>query len=221
MDTALLGSLMLFTLAGGVTPGPNNIILMSMGISYGFRRCLPYIAGVAVGFAIVLTCAILGLGAVVERFPVLLKVTTVIGALWLVWLAFGYFKAALKPAVKADAPDAPIKKPMGFIDAVAFQWVNPKGLIFAFGAATAYMGIHPSLTMRIIIIVAMFNLAGLIGNAAWALGGTAINRLLSGGRTAIFINVLMGVVILATALFIVHAGFAPEPEDALLLPANL
>ena len=59
MDWTLWGSLVLFTLAGGVTPGPNNIILMSMGIRYGFRKCLPYIAGVAIGFAILLTAAIL------------------------------------------------------------------------------------------------------------------------------------------------------------------
>ncbi len=208
MDTALLGSLIAFTLAGGVTPGPNNIILMSMGISYGFRRCLPYIAGVAVGFALLLSAAILGLGAIVERFPAILKTVTVAGALWLAWLAFGYFKVALKPAQKKAATPQAIQKPMGFFQAVAFQWVNPKGLLFAFGAATAYMGIHDNIAIRMLIIVVFFNISGLIGNVAWALGGTAINRLLSGGKTALMINVLMGVVILATAAFILHAGFS-------------
>lgn len=208
MDTALLGSLIAFTLAGGVTPGPNNIILMSMGIRYGFRRCVPYIAGVAVGFAALLAAAILGLGAIVERFPAVMKMVTIAGALWLSWLAYGYFKDALRPKKAKTGDTVSAAKPMGFIEAVAFQWVNPKGLLFAFGAATAYIGIHANIAMRILIIVAVFNLSGLIGNVAWALAGSTINRLLSGGKTATAINLLIGFVILATAAFILHAGFA-------------
>ncbi len=211
MDWTLVSSLIAFNLVGSLTPGPNNIILMSMGISYGFRRCIPYIAGVMIGFALVLAAAILGLGTLVEQFPAALTIVTLAGAAWLTWLAIGYFKDAFKPKTTAagDVP-APVKKPMGFFEAIAFQWVNPKGLIFAFGAATAYIGIHDNIVMRIVIIVLLFNFAGLIGNILWALMGSTVNRLLSGGRAAFGINLFMGLVILATAIFILHAGFAQK-----------
>ena len=216
MDMTLVGSLIAFNLVGSLTPGPNNIILMSMGISYGFRRCIPYIAGVLIGFAMVLSAAILGLGTIVEQFPAVLKIVTLAGTTWLAWLGLGYVRDAFAPKVKANeqTTPGPIKKPMGFFEAIAFQWINPKGLLFAFGAATAYIGIHDNIAMRIIIIVALFNFSGLIGNVLWALIGSTLNRLLSGGRTAAALNLFMGAIILGTAAFIFHAGFAGPAEKS-------
>ena len=210
MDWTLWGSLVAFTLAGGVTPGPNNIILMSMGLTYGFKKCLPYIAGVAVGFALLLASAILGLGAVIEVIPGLMKIVTLAGALWLSWLAFGYARAAMRlPKTPKTLPGSSVK-PLGFFHSIAFQWVNPKGLIFAIGAAASFTQLHDNLWIRIVIIVATFNLAGLIGNVAWAAAGSSVNALISNGRWSRLINTLMAAVIFATAAFIVHAGFTAK-----------
>lgn len=212
MDYALYGSLVLFTLAGGVTPGPNNIILMSMGLTFGFKKCLPYIAGVAVGFALLLTAAVLGLGAVLKALPALLIAVTIIGALWLIWLAYGFAKAAFVSS-KSDTAKAakPVKqRPLGFFESVVFQWVNPKGLIFAIGAAASYVGLHENLWVRLAVIIVTFNLAGLLGNVAWAAAGGSLNQLLSGGKWARLINGVMAAVIFATAVFILKEGLKPQ-----------
>lgn len=208
MDYTLFGSLVLFTLVGGVTPGPNNLILMSQGLGFGFRKCIPYIIGVAVGFALLLSAAILGLGAIIAGFPNILKAVTLIGALWLSWLAWGYLKAVF--AAPAAVTSKQRARPLGFFESVAFQWVNPKGLIFALGAAAGYVGLHPNLWVRLIVIVVTFNVAGAIGNIAWAAAGGALSHFMSAGRWSKILNAIMGAVIFATALFILYSGFAPK-----------
>lgn len=219
MDYALLASLISFTLAGSVTPGPNNIILMSQGLRFGFRACWPYIFGVAAGFASLLGAAIFGLGTLALQFPLLLQVITVLGALWLASLAWGYFKAGFKRGAQDKAGEANTAKvlrarPLGFWEALAFQWVNPKGLIFALGAAAGFIALHPNIWVRLVTIIGVFNVAGLLGNVLWAAAGGTIGALLSTGRYARALNLVMGVIILMTALYILKAGLWPSSPHA-------
>ncbi len=204
-------SLIGFTLTGGVTPGPNNIILMGQGLRFGFRKCLPYIAGVAAGWTLILSAAVLGLGALIVSAPILLNVITIIGALWLAYLAWGFLRAGLVTQTAGKDSGQPrqddITKPLGFWHAFGLQWVNPKGLIFALGAAAGYTSLHENLWVRFAVILSAFLLSGLIGNALWAAMGSAIHRHLSGGKWANTLNIFMGAIILATAIFILYAGF--------------
>lgn len=217
MDYALLASLIGFTAIGSITPGPNNILLMSQGMRIGFTRCIPYIIGVAVGFASLLTASIFGLGTLTDRYGFVLKLITVLGALWLAWLAWGYLKAGKKSKsddegseVKADDAAVDSGRYLGFKEAVLFQWVNPKGLIFAIGAAAGFTTLHPNIWVRLVVIVGIFNIAGAIGNILWAAAGGVMNTMLSNGRWAAMLNIIMGLVILATAVYILIAGFAPH-----------
>ena len=50
MTLASLISFSIFALTAAVTPGPNNIMLAASGANYGFRRTLPHIIGICVGF---------------------------------------------------------------------------------------------------------------------------------------------------------------------------
>lgn len=210
MDTTLLGLLFAFTFTGAITPGPNNIILMSMGVRFGFKATLPYIFGVAVGFGALLTSAILGLGVLVEAVPALLPVISVVGAVWLLWLAWGFLKAALYLAVDKPSHDEvpPEANPLGFVQAVLFQWVNPKGLIFAFATAGAYAALSDNLMTRILIMNSVFLLNGFIGNMLWAGVGGTLGRYLSAGRFARALNCVIAIIIVVTAGVIVLTGFS-------------
>lgn len=195
---------------GGITPGPNNLILMSQGTRFGFKRCIPYIFGVQFGFGLLLLAAALGLGFVVETFPLSLVIISIIGALWLAWLAWGFAKAAMATTSEQQTKDVKTRaKPLGFVEATLFQWVNPKGLIFAFGATAGWVGIAENIWLRTSIIIGIFLIMGFTGNVLWAAMGGAINRLLQGGKAGRTLNAIMAATIFATAIYVFYIGIKP------------
>ena len=128
MDNALFISLIGFAFIASVTPGPNNLLLMSSGALFGWRRTVPHLAGIQIGFASLMTAAVFGLGTLVDRWPWLITVVRVLGAAWLAWLSVRFFKAAMSDlSTSARMESAPISRPFRFVEALLFQWINPKG----------------------------------------------------------------------------------------------
>ena len=201
MESTLLVSLAGFAFISAITPGPNNLLLMSSGALFGWQRSLPHLGGVLAGFAILMTSAVFGLGSVVSQWPWLVTVVRIIGAAWLAWMSLRYFVAGIRgPA--ADSSPAPISRPFRFHEGVLFQWVNPKALILVISAAGAYIAIADSIIERTLIIVGVFFLAGVVSCSLWMIAGDALNRLMSSGKSATYVNVGMGILILLTALHI-------------------
>lgn len=201
MESTLLISLTGFAFISAVTPGPNNLLLMSSGALFGWQRSLPHLGGILLGFAILMTAAVMGLGAVVATWPWLVTAVRVVGASWLGWMAFRYLLAAIRGPATASAA-APISRPFRFYEGVLFQWVNPKALVLVISAAGAYIAIADSLIERTAIIVGVFFLAGIVSCTAWLLAGNALNRYLASGRSAIYVNGGMGILLVLTALHI-------------------
>ena len=128
----LLAALAAVAFVSSITPGPNNAMLMASGANFGFGRTLPHLAGVAIGFAILLLAVGLGLGGLFTAFPFLHVVLKVVGAGYLLWLAW---KIATAKGVSGKAGGG---RPITFLQAVGFQWVNPKGWSMALTAITVY-----------------------------------------------------------------------------------
>jgi threonine/homoserine/homoserine lactone efflux protein len=203
MNSTLLVSLTGFAFISAITPGPNNLLLMSSGALFGWQRSLPHFGGILLGFAILMSSAVFGLGSVVEQWPWLVTIVRVLGASWLAWMALKYFLAGIQgPSAAAEPAAAPISRPFRFHEGVLFQWVNPKALILVISAAGAYIAITDSIVQRAIIIVGVFFIAGLISMSLWLIAGDVLNRYMSSGKSARIINLAMGSLILLTALFI-------------------
>lgn len=206
MDYALLGSLAIFAITACITPGPNNFMQMSSGALFGFRRTIPHIAGVQFGFAALMAASVFGLGLVVGQFPWLVTIVKVIGAAWLCWLALKFFKASFNVSdqdgnVETDSGSRPLK----FYEAAFFQWANPKALIMAVVAAGAYVGIAESTAARALIMCSMFLAFGIFSSTTWTLAGHTLNRYMSSGRSAVILNFVMGLLLVATAVIILMA----------------
>ena len=134
MNFDALPALALFAFAGSITPGPNNLMLMASGANYGFRRTLPHMAGISIGFMVMMILAGLGMVELFDRFPVsyiILKTLSIGYMLYLVW------KIATAAPATAETTTG---RPMTFLQAAAFQWVNPKAWAMALTVITVYLG---------------------------------------------------------------------------------
>ncbi|NNC38775.1 MAG: LysE family translocator [Acidimicrobiales bacterium] len=206
MDGAIFGSLLGFAAITSITPGPNNFMQMSSGALFGFRRTIPHIAGIQIGFASLMAACVFGLGAVVDQFPWLVTIVKVIGAVWLVWLALKFFKAALETSENLSlAEEDTSARPLKFYEAAFFQWANPKALIMGLVAAGLYVEIAQSTVLRALIICSTFMAVGIISSTTWTLAGHTLNRYMSSGRSAVFLNAIMGLLLVATAAIILIA----------------
>lgn len=203
MNGPLFASLVGFAFVASITPGPNNLLIMSSGALFGWRRSLPHLGGILLGFGVVMASAVFGLGILVDRFPWLMTAVRVIGAAWLLWLSLRYFGAAVRnPDPERPADPAPMSRPFRFLEAVFFQWINPKAIIASLSSAGAYIALAEYAWQRAIIIVGVFFVAGLVSCSTWMLAGDALNRYLAEGRSATWMNVGMGTLIVATAALI-------------------
>ena len=133
MSHQLLLAFVVFALATLFTPGPNNIMLMTSGLNFGFARTLPHCFGVSLGFGFMVLVVGFGLGALFAAYPVLYQVLKYVGAAYLLYLAW---RIATATGVHGDSR----ARPFTFFQAAAFQWVNAKGWVMAVGAVTAYAG---------------------------------------------------------------------------------
>jgi threonine/homoserine/homoserine lactone efflux protein len=203
MNGTLLVSLIGFAFVSSITPGPNNLLLMSSGALFGWRRSLPHLGGVLLGFAVVMTSAVFGLGKLVEAWPWLLTAVRLAGAAWLLWMSVRYFSASVRnPSPDARMEAAPVSRPFRFFEAVLFQWINPKAIILALSSAGAYIALAELAWQRAAIIVGVFFITGVVSCSTWMIAGNALNRWLAEGRSAKWANAAMGLLIVATAALI-------------------
>ena len=150
----LLWALLVFVAVTLFTPGPNNAMLMASGLNFGFRRGLPHLWGVALGFAVMVLAVGVGLGAVFQAYPAMYAALKYVGAAYLLYLAWQIATAG-SPEDRADDRGRPIT----FLDAAAFQWVNPKGWVMAVGAVSTYAAVAV-FPLNVLLMAALFGALG-------------------------------------------------------------
>ncbi|WMS41485.1 LysE family translocator [Acuticoccus sp. MNP-M23] len=180
-----------FALVGTLSPGPNNIMVMASGANFGLRRTLPHIFGIATGFAVMATLAGVGLMVVFDAVPVLFTVLKVVSVTYLLYLALKIARAA-----PPDAGTEAEAKPITFLQAAAFQWVNPKGWAFGMTAMTLYAPEHT--LVSVLRVALLFCVFGLPANVLWTLMGTILRRWLSNQRRLRIFNFTMAALLVAS-----------------------
>ena len=192
MSQSLLIAFLLFTLVMSFTPGPNNIMLLSSGLTYGFRRTLPHVAGITIGFAFMVAAVGLGLGTVFIAYPILQTILKYLGAAYLIYLAV---VIAMSGSTKPE--ESRSRRPMTFWGAAIFQWVNAKGWVMVIGTITAYAAIARFPVNIVLQSVISFAMA--VGSTiTWTLFGTALRPLLNSERAVRAFNIVMAILLLAS-----------------------
>lgn len=188
----MLFSLMSFALATACTPGPNNIMLTASGVNYGFARSIPHMAGVVAGFIILLAACAGGLGLLFTSFPAVHTALKVAGGVYLLWLAWKVANAG-----RLQRTDSESGRPFTFLQAAAFQWVNPKGVLTALSAVALFVR-PPSALTDTILMLAVFAVATVIAVTVWTAFGTVVSQALREQHHAQIFNIVMALLLVAS-----------------------
>jgi len=185
-------ALLIYAFVTSITPGPNNLMLLTSGVNFGIVRTIPHMLGISVGFLVLLLAVGFGLGAVLAAFPALHTVLKVAGAAYLLYLAWKIaMSRSLSGKGEAEA------RPMRFIDAAAFQWVNPKAWVMAVSAMALYTNPgHPFISVALISFA--FAVVNLPSVSVWAGFGTALRGFLSDPGRLKWFNIAMGLLLAVT-----------------------
>ena len=167
-------------------------MLMTSGVKYGFGRTLPHLTGVILGFALMITVVGLGLDIVFERFPQILPVMRVAGSIYMVWLAL---KIALAKPIGEVEPGG---RPISFLAAAGFQWLNPKAWMIALSALATYGGVVDNYTSSVLFIAALSAFITVPCSGAWTLFGASLSRLLMDPRVTRPFNWTMAALLVAS-----------------------
>ncbi|WP_456619895.1 MULTISPECIES: LysE family translocator [unclassified Bradyrhizobium] len=192
MAYSLFYAFLIFMVVMYFTPGPNNIMLLASGLTYGFRRTIPHIAGIVIGFAFMVAAVGLGLGTVFLAYPILQTILKYAGAAYLIYLA-----AVIAMSGPATPGGDSGRGPMTFWGAAMFQWINAKGWVIVIGTITAYAAIA-QFPLNIAIQTLISLLVGTVSTVVWALFGTALRPVLTSERLVRAFNILMAILLLAS-----------------------
>lgn len=188
----LLLGFALFALVTSITPGPNNTMLLASGVNFGFNRTIPHMLGITCGFFVLVVAVGFGLGAVFQTYPLLYSVLRYVGAAYLLYLAW---KIAHSGPVSENEKGE--SKPISYLGAAAFQWVNPKAWIMAIGAISTYTPMQGYFT-NVIVIAAVFALINLPSVSVWAGCGTLLRNVLKDRRWLWLFNWGMALLLVAS-----------------------
>ena len=192
--------LALFAFVSSITPGPNNIMLTSSGVIYGFVRSIPHILGVTFGFGILLALSAAGIGSLILLVPSIQVILKTFGSGYLLYLAWQLRSLAIRQDATAST------RPMSFTGATLFQFVNPKAWVMAISGSSAFLPPMPSVWMSIAIFCLVFCAVNLPCVSLWAGAGAALRRYLAEPRWQRRFCVVMVVLTTYSAIAILLYG---------------
>ncbi len=187
--------LLSYSFISSVTPGPNNIMLTASSVNFGFKRTIPHFMGVYLGVLIMLAIVCLGLGQIFDHVPYLQTVMKYAGSLYLLYLAWRIARAG-------EISNTGAAKPLTFIEAALFQYINPKAWILA-GTIPSAFTTGPGLSLTdVAYLVGGHAAVSLPAILFWVIAGTQLRRFLSSSLSRRIFNGAMALLLVGTVILI-------------------
>ena len=185
-----------FAMTAAITPGPNNIILSTNAVNYGFKETIPLILGVFFGFLSVLSLCLLGIGEVYESFPNFKTFIKIVATIFLTYLAYKIFNSS-------EFSDNSNKKRFTFRDIYFFQLINPKAVSVSMSSSAIFIQNQFSYLEEFFLIFICFTISTSTSAIVWAAIGHSFRKYLNDKRKIIFFNRVMAVLLLGCIFFII------------------
>jgi threonine/homoserine/homoserine lactone efflux protein len=195
MSPAILSAAAMFGLATSITPGPNNMMLLASGLNFGLRRTLPHMLGISAGYVVLMLAVGFGLGEALRSLPGAFLALKIVGGAYMLWLAWRIARSAPPDAQGSSSSSA--GRPMSFLGAVAFQWVNPKAWVIVVTAAATYVA-PDEFARDLLLVTLVCGLINLPSIGVWALFGASLRRFLADPLWLRRFNVAMAILLVAS-----------------------
>lgn len=198
LPMSLFVSLFVFSFSTSITPGPNNMMLLSSGLTHGYRKSLPHLLGVIIGFPFMTLCVGLVVGELFKLYPAALSVLKVIGFIYLIYLAWKISKS--KPKVSTSNNNV---QPLNFYEVFLFQWLNVKNWIKIITATSVYVTSASHPLVQILTIVVVFLSTVIISANTWTLAGSLLSVFLKSEKSVRIFNITMAILLVLSMMPVV------------------
>lgn len=187
-------SILIFAISSTVTPGPNNIMILTSGLNYGVKKSIPHLLGISFGFPMMIIVIGFGFSIIFERYPVFNEVIKILGVVYLLYLA--WLIASSSPV----SLEGKRSKPLNFFQAALFQWVNPKAWVVATGAVSAYTSVSSDILAQVIFIALAFLIVAIPSLSVWLIFGVGIKKYLKSARHQKLFNLSMALLLIGSII---------------------
>jgi threonine/homoserine/homoserine lactone efflux protein len=182
-------------IAASFTPGPNNIMITASGANFGYLRSLPHMLGVTFGFPVMLVALAFGLGEVFRSWPVLHEILRYMGGGFLLYMAW---RIAVSGRTEVEAP----ARPLTFLQASAFQWINPKGVLFAISVIATFTADAANYRQRITAMALITLFTAFASINTWCIFGIGIRRFLRSEIHLRLFNITMALLLAGSVVYL-------------------
>ena len=194
MDTSLLPGLLIFALVSSITPGPNNLMLMTSGVNFGLRATIPHLLGVVIGHALMTIALGMGISSLFNSIPLSHLALKIVGVTYVLFLAWKIFNSNSGE----ETQNATKGTPFSFFQAVAFQWINPKAWTLTLTALTLYSVV--SSIESILLVTFAFASINLPCVTVWTLMGVRLRSMLGRPEHLKIFNLTMASLLIISVL---------------------
>jgi threonine/homoserine/homoserine lactone efflux protein len=190
-----LVGLVAFAFVGTVSPGPNNTVLWSSGLRFGFRRTVPHVLGTALGIGALVVGVAAGIGALFEAVPTAELVLKVVGSLYLLYVAYLVLGSG-------GVGRTEVSNPFSLWQAIAFQWVNPKAWIFAVAAVGTFLPPALPWLLGVVVLIGILMVVVIGSSSIWAAGGAGLGRMIDDERVRRVVSIALALLLVASVVLL-------------------
>ena len=185
--------LVLFCIAAGFTPGPNNILGSYQGFNFGIKKSLPLIVGVTFGYTSLLIVLAAGLIAIFKTYPLLQIILKVCGSIFLIYLAY-------KISFKNKIEQRTVTNPVNFFDTFTFQFINPKGVIIGITTISTFVEAGSNYLLHSFIVVGVSSCVAVTSITSWCLLGKFLRKFATNEKFIQWFNYVMSVLLIVCVI---------------------